>query len=106
MTLPSTNQVRSGQSVDPDGWADRMRRHGVLPNVVTYTTLCQPAASRGDFVLVERLMSYIAEENLPVNHYCLAVLLNVRFTFLLAKSLMNSNYRYDSSRAKSCVIMQ
>lgn len=73
------NEVRSGQSVDPDQWTERMRRHGVKPNVVTYTTLCQPAASRGDFAVVERLMSYIAEENLPVNHYCLAVLLNVAF---------------------------
>lgn len=69
-------QVRSGQTVDPDQWTARMRKHGVQPNVVTYTTLCQPAASRGDFAVVERLMSYITEENLPVNHYCLAVLLN------------------------------
>lgn len=79
-------QVRSGQTVDPDQWTARMRKHGVQPNVVTYTTLCQPAASRGDFAVVERLMSYITEENLPVNHYCLAVLLNV-FIFSLASCL-------------------
>jgi len=69
-------QVRSGLNVVPEEWTNRMRHYGVLPNVVTYTTLCQPAATRGDFPTVEKLMTHIAEENLPVNHYCLAVLLN------------------------------
>ena len=45
--------VRSAEPIDADQWIQRLKRGGVRPNEVFYTTLATPFARRGDVDTVE-----------------------------------------------------
>ena len=54
----------------------RLDQESVRPNVVTYTTLAQPFAGKGDYKTVEMLMRMLETDGLSPNHYSYSVRLN------------------------------